>query len=352
MKDKFPLPFLGLLLVLALTLGACEFNDGAGIGEPAVEDPEIVAPETEIDASLLVTESEALTDTDAVSPEITTDEAITDTDVVTTTGAVTQAPTTEEATDAAMANAPDALILGYAFLDQDFINADGEVSGEIEDLLIDLSNGRILFAAIEYGGFLDIGDREIVVPLNAFTWQPLEDDLVLNFDEQALQQFPDVGSDWPDFNDPAWDDEVSTFWRDVGVDPGFDFAAPATTAVWAEDMLGYSLVDLGVGVGTIQNMLIDLTNSRVKYLLVGFGTTAAEDAPFMIPLSAVDVTAIDNTVTGNEIAFDTNFTLEILQTAPRFDRILFDTVGEVDPVLDDAADQYWEEQGYAIGLEE
>lgn len=351
MKMKFPLPFLSLLLVLVLVLGACEFNDGAGIGEPSIEDPEIVAPETEIDTSLLVTESETLTDTEAVSPATTTGEEITDTDIVTTTEAVTGA-TTDGATDAGMADAPDALILGYAFLDQDFINADGEVAGEIEDLLIDISNGRILFARIEYGGFLDIGDRAIVVPLNAFTWQPLEDDLVLNFDEQALQNFPDVGGAWPDFNDPAWDDDVNTFWRDVGVDPGFDFDAATTTAVWADDMLGYTLVDLGVGVGTIQNLLIDLTNSRVKYLLVGFGTTAAEDAPFMIPLSVVDVMAIDNTIRGNEIAFNTDLTLEMLQTAPRFDRILFDTVGEVDPVLDDAADQYWEEQGFSVALEE
>lgn len=57
-------------------------------------------------------------------------------------------------------------------------------------------------------------------------------------------------------------------------------------------------------------------------------------------------------IADNQIAFNANLTLAMLQTAPRFDRVLFNTVGELDPLLDDAADQYWQEQGFTTNPEE
>ena len=298
-------------LCFVLILSGCAINEGAGVQAPAVGETDVI------------TESTVLTTTQSV----------------TATGAMT---------DTAMANAPAALILGYAFLDADFVNADGAVSGEIENLLIDMTNGQILFASVEYGGFLDIGDKEILAPLSAFTWRSLEDNLILNFDEQALTTFPDLNAGWLNPDNPAWDDEVVAFWRNINLDPGFDFDAAANTVVWADDLLGYSLVDLGAGIGTMQNMLIDLTSSRVKYLLVGFGTGAADSAPFMLPFSALEVTDIAD----NRMTFNTDLTLEMLQLAPRFDRTLFNTTGELDPALDDAADQYWQEQGFTTNREE
>lgn len=311
MNNKQLLLFLPLL-IFSLLLSGCAINEGAGVRAPAAE----------VDATEVITDSAVLTATQAI----------------TATGATT---------DTGMTNAPDALILGYAFMDADFVNADGEVSGEIEDLLIDITNGHILFASVEYGGFLDIGDKEIIVPLTAFTWRPLEDDLILNFDEQALTNFPDLQEGWLSPDNSAWDDALVAFWRNINLDPGFDLDA-AHTLAWGDDLLGYTLVDLGAGVGTIQNILIDLTTSRVKYLLVGFGTGAADTAPFMIPFRVLEVTDIAD----NRITFNANLTLEMLQLAPRFDRTLFNTVGELDPVLDDAADQYWQEQGFTTNPEE
>ena len=312
MNNKQLLLFLPLL-IFSLLLSGCALNEGAGVRAPAAE----------VDETAVITDSTVLTATQAI----------------TATGSTT---------DTGMTNAPAALILGYAFMDADFVNADGAISGEIEDLLIDITNGQILFASIEYGGFLNIGGKEIIVPLSAFTWRSLEDDLILNVDEQALSTFPDLTEGWLNPDNPAWDDQVVAFWRNVNLDPGFDFAAAANTVVWTDDLLGYCFVDLGAGVDTIQNMLIDLTTSRVNYLLIGFGTGAADTAPFMIPFRALEVSDIAD----NQIAFNANLTLAMLQTAPRFDRVLFHTTGELDPVLDDAADQYWQEQGFTSNPEE
>ncbi len=38
------------------------------------------------------------------------------------------------------------------------INMAGEHLGKIEDLIIDLENGRIAYAVLSFGGFLDLGN--------------------------------------------------------------------------------------------------------------------------------------------------------------------------------------------------
>src|SRR5690606_34032739 len=108
------------------------------------------------------------------------------------------------------------------------------VSGELQDILIDLDTGRVLFVSVEYGGFLEIGDRDLVLPLSAFTIDE-EGHLVLNFDEQTLQEFPDLGENWPDLTTAAWDDNVNDFWTGAGVTPWQGFESPSANVVWASD---------------------------------------------------------------------------------------------------------------------
>jgi sporulation protein YlmC with PRC-barrel domain len=57
-------------------------------------------------------------------------------------------------------------ISGDLFLGAQVINQWNENIGEIEDLLVDPSSGRITGAVIEVGGFWDIGDKHVVVPYN------------------------------------------------------------------------------------------------------------------------------------------------------------------------------------------
>ncbi len=49
------------------------------------------------------------------------------------------------------------------------INMKGETLGKIEDLVVDIDTGRIVYAILESGGFLSIGDKLFPVP-----WNPLQ----------------------------------------------------------------------------------------------------------------------------------------------------------------------------------
>ncbi|KUF11850.1 PRC-barrel domain-containing protein [Pseudoponticoccus marisrubri] len=54
--------------------------------------------------------------------------------------------------------------------DMDVVDADGEKIGEIEEILVDEAGHPAAFH-IEVGGFLDIGDEDVAVPLAALTYE-------------------------------------------------------------------------------------------------------------------------------------------------------------------------------------
>lgn len=302
----------------------------------------VVEEETDV-----VQESETMTETlDSES------ESSTSTDVVTDTEEATEGEDAEAAVDTeaeavvsrGFADAQNTYVRGFTLLDYDFVNQDGEVSGEIEDLMINAQTGDILFAAIEYGGFLDIGDTELVVPMSAFRWAE-DGSLVLNFDEQTLENFPDVGDDWPDLSTPGWDDDVNQFWRDSGIDTVVDFeeGEDTSTIVWLSELAGYGIADMGFGAGLVEDLLINLESGRAEYALVGWGAGAGVDAPYVLPLSALDIAN-----RGDELVMTGELSEEVLIGAPRLDPALYPAGELVGPEFDDEADAYWTEQGFEL----
>ena len=72
--------------------------------------------------------------------------------------------------------------------DLDVVNADGDVIGEIEDVLID-QTGRPVAFVIEVGGFLDIGDSDAQVPIDALTFA--DGVFVSKMTEEQLENLPE-----------------------------------------------------------------------------------------------------------------------------------------------------------------
>ena len=102
-------------------------------------------------------------------------------------------------------------------------NASNENLGEIEDLVMNSSTGRVRYAALSFGGFLGVGDKLFAVP-----WSDLklvtkgttdagtvkEDYYVLNVSKEALNTVPGFDKNsWPDFATGNWDADVDKFYR-------------------------------------------------------------------------------------------------------------------------------------------
>jgi len=329
-----------------------------------VDDSDATTDTTGVDDSDTMTDTEGMDDSDTVTDTEEVDDSDTTTDTTGVGGSDTMTDTEEvddsdTTTDTAAAGATDgaddAALMGVSgvspkqyvrastLLDYDFENMNDEVSGDLEDLLIDLSTGRVLFASIEYGGVLDLGDKDIVVPMNAFAIGE-EGELILNIDETALESYPDVGNDWPNLNDPAWDDDVNTYWTDTGIDVGEGYSEATTNVGWASDIIGRNIADLGFGAGSILDILVNLGTGHAPYLVVDHGEGLDTD-PLIIPLSAYDVSDWNN-----EFAYGPDFTPDMIETAPRWDREMYPEGTAYDEEFGDNIESFWNDMGFTNDL--
>ena len=78
-------------------------------------------------------------------------------------------------------------------------STEGKKLGDIKDLVIDLSDGGIGYAVLDFGGFLGIGDKYFAVPWEALQWTPDRKAIVLDVSKKDLKQAPGFEKDnWPD----------------------------------------------------------------------------------------------------------------------------------------------------------
>jgi sporulation protein YlmC with PRC-barrel domain len=92
-------------------------------------------------------------------------------------------------------------------------NRSNEDLGKIEDIMIDLDNGRVDYAVLSFGGFLGMGDKLFAVPWNAMTLDTERHCFILNVDKETLKRAPGFDKDdWPDTHDRGWQQEVYTFY--------------------------------------------------------------------------------------------------------------------------------------------
>lgn len=99
------------------------------------------------------------------------------------------------------------------------VNGRGEALGQIEELMIDLENGRVAYAVLSFGGFLGIGDKLFAIPFEALKLDAEKHRFVLDMPREKLEQAPGFDkSRWPDFADPRFGQrvygyyDVRTYW--------------------------------------------------------------------------------------------------------------------------------------------
>ena len=70
------------------------------------------------------------------------------------------------------------------------INVKGETLGKIENLVVDIDTGRIVYAVLESGGFLGIGDKLFPVPWESLAALPSEGIFFLNQSKEQMEKAP------------------------------------------------------------------------------------------------------------------------------------------------------------------
>ncbi len=94
-----------------------------------------------------------------------------------------------------------------------------EKLGDVANLLVDLSAGRVVSVIVSSGGFLGMGDELSAVPPTALRYTSDRDGLQLDASKEMLANAPHFRPDqWPDFTQPAYAGEV---YRAYKVEPYF-----------------------------------------------------------------------------------------------------------------------------------
>jgi hypothetical protein len=243
---------LSAIVILTMALAACS---GA---EESTETPFATEPgltnETPMEPTLEATLPED--ETPIATEPVETEPVVTPTEVM---------ETSEPITDTGDLPSTGAVDPGLAsnLMDFDVWNTNNEQIGTVDDLILNLDEEKVQYVVISVGGFLGLGDKEIVVPWDALeltaeselidtgtmtdTLDSHPNAFMLDVSEETLDQAPDVDLESiPDIGQdaPGWDDEFRNFWADLSdleagtLPEATDIPDPSTTITDTVEVTG------------------------------------------------------------------------------------------------------------------
>lgn len=109
-------------------------------------------------------------------------------------------------------NMPLKFLTATSIIGDEVLNMVGDKLGEINDLMIDLSNGKTEYVAIELGGFLGIGEKYFAVPFSLLKVDSKQEVFILDQTKETLRGAPGFDKDhWPETNTHEFDNS-SSYW--------------------------------------------------------------------------------------------------------------------------------------------
>jgi sporulation protein YlmC with PRC-barrel domain len=218
------------------------------------------------------------------------------------------------------------------------VNIAGEDIGKIEELMIDLQDGRVAYTVLSFGGFLGMGDKLFAIPWQALNLRVHEHAFVLDVPKKTLENAEGFDKDnWPLTTreelsrtyayygyQPYWQTEVT---EKVGVpgettaEPGRTVRTESTSGREAPDFLSANTIKgdkvvnrAGEKLGNIEELMIDLQDGRVGYAVLSFGGfLGMGDKLFAIPWKALQLRV-------HEHAFVLDVPKKTLENAKGFDK--------------------------------
>ncbi|RPH48147.1 MAG: PRC-barrel domain containing protein [Planctomycetota bacterium] len=96
-------------------------------------------------------------------------------------------------------------------------NPKGENLGKIESVMLDLGEGRVIYAVLSFGGFLGMGDKLFPVPIDALSFKADEKGkiqrCILDIDKDTLKDAPGYDKDnLPSTADRSYASSVYTYY--------------------------------------------------------------------------------------------------------------------------------------------
>ena len=116
-----------------------------------------------------------------------------------------------EATDGRLAGA--CLLSADTITGDEVCNLQDEKLGTIQDIMLDMTEGKIRYAVLASGGFLGMGDRLFAVPWKALKQDQENHRFKLDVDVERLKKAPGFDKDnWPNMADTTWNSTVESYY--------------------------------------------------------------------------------------------------------------------------------------------
>jgi hypothetical protein len=89
-----------------------------------------------------------------------------------------------------------------------------ESLGDIKEMVIDPSSGRVAYAVVAFGGFLGMGEKLFAIPFSSFKYNVNTNKYVLDVPRDRLKAAPGFDSDhWPSMNEEKWNRDVHAYYE-------------------------------------------------------------------------------------------------------------------------------------------
>lgn len=105
------------------------------------------------------------------------------------------------------------------FLSASTLNGDAvknhkdESLGDLKDIMIDTTTGKVAYAVLSFGGILGMGEKLFAVPWQALVVDGENKQLLLKMDKEYLKNAPGFDKDhWPDFADQQFTDKMNAYY--------------------------------------------------------------------------------------------------------------------------------------------
>jgi sporulation protein YlmC with PRC-barrel domain len=119
-------------------------------------------------------------------------------------------------------NGPGPGLMGAdTLVGNDVYNAQDEDLGDVKEIMLDMSTGRVSYAVLSFGGILGMGEKLFAVPWDALKLDTANKRFLLNVKKDDLDQAPGFDKDsWPDMADQAWAKGIHDYYGTQPYVPG------------------------------------------------------------------------------------------------------------------------------------
>ena len=119
-----------------------------------------------------------------------------------------------------------ALMRADTLVGYDVYNTEGQDLGDIKDIMLNVFDGKVSYAVLEFGGFLGIGEKLFAVPWDALKLDSENKRFTLNIDKERLENAPGFDkAHWPNMADETWAEEIHAYY---GTAPSVSYSGSNT----------------------------------------------------------------------------------------------------------------------------